>query len=417
MSDTKRIVILGGGFVGAKCARELAAHAPDELQITLISPRPHFEYHGALYRTVCGASPVETCIPLRDIIDERRVGLCTDAVTKIDTEQQIITGESGSTYPYDTLVIGLGCETNYFGVPGLEEFSMGMKTIPDALKLKEHIHHVIGSCAKRTEKEDRETNLAACNIVIVGAGPTGVELAAELAVYARELAVNHGVDPSLIGIDLIEAMPRILPTMTEEFSRKAEKRIRRLGVNVFVSRAIKSEEDAGVTIQDMELKTKTVVWTAGVKAHHLIADAGLETERSAKAVVNEHLQAKGFANIFVGGDAALTEWSGMAQTALKDGAYIAEAILRQHGRQYLLPHSTSMPVYSIPVGPNWAGTAIGRITLWGRLGYIGRRAVDLVVFISLLPLGKALNAFRMHGETVEACEVCEEEREPSIFRF
>lgn len=408
MSETKRIVIIGGGFVGAKCARELAASAPEELQISLINTRPHFEYHGALYRTVCGASPAETCIPLREIVDERRVGLCEDSVVSIDTENQIVTGESGSTYPYDTLVIGLGCETNYFGVPGLEELSMGMKTIPDALRLKEHIHEVIGGCAERTEKEDKEENLAACNIVVVGAGPTGVELAAELAVYAKELAENHGVDPSLVGIDLIEAMPRILPTMTEEFSKKAEERIRSLGVNVFVNRAIKSEEDAGVTIQDMELKTKTVVWTAGVKANHLIADAGLETERCAKAVVNEHLQAKGFDNIFVGGDAALTEWSGMAQTALKDGAYIADAILRQHCGEALLPHSTKKPVYSIPVGPGWAGTAVGGITLWGKLGYFGRRIVDLVVFTSLLPLGRALNAFRTHGESVEACEVCKE---------
>jgi len=131
------ILIVGGGFAGVKCARSLAKkHLPAGTTIRLISDRVHFEYHGALYRIVAGHSPLEICLPLRDTIDTKKVDIVEDRIDAIDTKKQSLTGASGSTYDYDTLVLALGSETVYFDVPGLREHSYGIKTINDALRLK-----------------------------------------------------------------------------------------------------------------------------------------------------------------------------------------------------------------------------------------------------------------------------------------
>ena len=194
--NAHKILILGGGFAGVKCALELQKKNLDNVKITLVSDRPHFEYHGALYRVVAGSSPLEVCVPIREILDFEKIEFVVDRIAKIDPKNFEVCSEQGSCYEYDTLVVGLGSETNYFGIPGLEEHSHGMKTIPDALALKGHIHEVIEACVNGTKAD----KLCAGNFVVVGGGPTGVELAAELAVYTRKLAKKHGIEPSLMNV-------------------------------------------------------------------------------------------------------------------------------------------------------------------------------------------------------------------------
>lgn len=402
-SNEKKILILGGGFAGVKCALELQKKGLGNVKITLVSDRPHFEYHGALYRLVAGHSPLEVCIPINQIIDEKRVDFSVDTIVSIDPGSHEAKGESGSVYQYDTLVIALGAETNFFNIPGLKEYSFGMKTISNALALKRHIHEVIESCIKGTKAD----NLCAGNFVVVGGGATGVEIAAELAVYTKKLAKIHGIEPTLMNVELLEAGARILPILPVSFTGRIEEKIRSLGVNVLLNRAIEKSDIENAYLNDMQLKTKTVIWTAGVRANHLIEEAGFPIQKTGKAEVDEHMHIKGHGDIFVSGDAAATDLSGMAQTALYDGEYIADVIEAELLGRQPRTYSPRQPIYAIPAGPGWAGTLLfGSLKTYGKLGWFLRRVVDMVVFLSLLPPKKAFEAFGSHKQTCEACPVC-----------
>ena len=384
-----KVLILGGGFVGVMTAKRLASYNMPNVRIRLISNRWNFEYHGALYRYVAGHSPLEVCIPLRDILDERAVDIVYDTVVSIDKESSVVTGHSGSTYGYDSLVIGLGSETNYFGIPGLADFSFGMKTIAQANHLRDHINKTLRTCIH----QDIEVRRNAANIVIVGAGATGVELAGELAIYARNVCHASNLDPEIINIELIEAAPCILPRMSPELSQVTESHIRSLGVNVRKSRAITSIDSEHLEMSDMQMSSPTVIWTAGVKANRLLSQAGFATDRTGRIEVDEYQRAKGFRNIYVGGDAAALSDSGMAQTAIEDGEYFADCIESTIRKRSLPTNKVTKPIYAIPAGPGWAAVQIGKRIFTGKIGWIIRRYADWKVFRLLLPFGRAWQAF------------------------
>jgi len=395
----RRIVIIGGGFAGVKCALELSRANIDNVQIRLISDKSNFEYHGALYRLVAGKSPMEVCLPLRDILDESRVEIVVDKALAIDTEESVITGASGSTYKYDELVMALGAETNYFGIPGLQEHAWGMKTIGDALRLKRHITGTLDLCPSKNLQE--RTNLL--RFVVVGAGPTGVELAGELAGYIRSLVRSHALDPQLVSICLVERAERILPKLNEKLAVGITKRLEDLGIDVMTSTSIESLEDNTVILSGESVASSTVVWTAGVKANALVDQLQVEQDRMGRVVVDEYMRAPGYDNIYIGGDIAATTWSGMAQTAINDGRYIANSIARKvtNPDSVTRIYSQSEPAYAVPAGPSWSGTQIGRINLFGFCGWIVRRWVDWKVFAGFLPFGKAWSAFRSHYHVQE----------------
>lgn len=387
----RRIVIVGGGFAGVKTALELSKKGLTNTKITLISDRGNFEYHGALYRLVAGGSPMEVCIPIRNILSKGNVDFITDTVVEIHDTDQKVTGSSGSIYQYDTLVLALGSETNYFGVPGLKEYSQGMKTVGDALRLKKHIHSSLQECATEDNESKR---LCASKFVVVGGGATGVELAAELVVYARKKAREYEMSPSLVSVAIIEASPRLLPAMSEDVSNRVERQVRSLGINVHLNRSVLKEELSGVAMRDMELKSSTVIWTAGIAAHHLNKDlSGATFDKMGRVHVDKNGLALGYDNVFVLGDCAATQYSGMAQTALAHAKRATKAIeLKKHntGVRYVVDPK---PIWAIPVGGKWSATVVGPLTFYGYSGWVLRRVVDMVVFVSLLPLKKAWSLF------------------------
>lgn len=403
-----RVLILGGGFVGIAAALGMARRRMKGVHITLVSDRPHFEYHGALYRLVTGTSPLEICMPLREIFAGTDVDVVLDTIEGLDKEKKVATGASGSTYHYDHLVLGLGAETNYFGIPGLKELSFGMKTINDALRLKRHISEVLLTCKTGTKEEQ----VCATNFAVIGGGPTGIEMAADLIVYARKLAGEYGIDPSLVTVEIIEGAPRLIPTLPEAFSRRLEHHIRGLGVNIFTNRSIEREEIEKVYLKDMELRTKTVIWTAGVMANHLHKDWGLPVDKRGRVEVDEHFRAKGMERIYVGGDAAVAEHWGMAQTAHYHGGHIADAISADIKGLRPPKYHAKAPIYAIPGGPGWAGVLWGKIEVYGSTGWFLRRLVDFIVFNWMLPPKKAWDVFRSGKSICDSCSVCSVEVDP-----
>jgi len=397
-----RILVIGGGFTGIASALRLARKNIEGVHITLVSDRQHFEYHGALYRLVTGTSPLEICMPLREIFKGTNVEVVLDTITTLDTTVKIARGASGSKYHYNHLVLGLGAETNYFNIPGLKELSFGMKTINDALRLKRHISEVLLTCKTGTKEEQ----VCATNFVVIGGGPTGMEMAADLIVYARKIAKEHGVDPSLVNVEIVEGAKRLIPTLPEAFAERLEERVRELGVKVLTNRVVEREEVEGVYLKDMELRTKTVIWTAGVMAHHLYREWGFSVDKRGCVEVDEFFRPKGMTQVYVGGDAAIAEYWGMAQTAHAHGEYIAEVIASELAHTTAPVFHPKAPIYAIPSGPGWAGVLWGKTTVYGKTGWFLRRLVDFIVFQWMLPFRKAWDIFQSGRTPSDACPVC-----------
>lgn len=402
-SNTHRVLIVGGGFGGVRAALDLAKSAHN-IQITIVDPKSYIEYYAAFYRVVTGGSPREVCIPYATLFRGTRIQHMKDAVIAINLAAKNATGASGALYTYDSLVLAIGSETAYFGIPGMKELAFGMKTAQESAKLKRHLHDVFEQARKARNQSERTT---AAHIVVIGAGPSGVELAGELAVYARSLAKSHGISPSLVSIDLVEAMSRVLPTLEPTMSEKVLQRLRALGVNVLLGRSVTKEDAEQVYLQDMQMKTKTVVWTAGVQGHALLKSiAGLQLDRRGRVEVDAFRQAQGHRNVFVVGDAANTQYSGTAQTAVRDGSYVAGAILRSIQDQPLLPCANAPSAFAVPVGPGWAAVAYGPLRVYGRAGWWMRRAADFKVFLSMLSPLDALSAWLSGRTTIETCPLC-----------
>lgn len=399
----KKVVIVGGGFAGVRCALDLSRKRLPDTKIVLITDRPHFEYHAALYRVVTGRSPLEVCIPLAEIFEGSDVEVVVDAIDAVDLKDRRVTGHSGSHYSFDFLVLALGSETVYFDIPGLQELSYGFKSINAALRLKRHLHEIF-SMDTKLSLDERVTR---AHLVVVGGGASGTELAGELAAYTKKLSRSHDVPSSLVTIDLIEAAPRLLPLLPEDVSARVRERLQALGVNVFLNRVVVKEEVERVYLKDMEMKSKTLIWTAGVKPNKLYQTIeGLTFDKKGAVIVDHFLQPVGLEDIFVLGDAAATPYTGMAQTAIQDGRFAAGTIaVTLTGKKRML-YDEKKPVYAVPVGPGWAAILWGRWRFYGRIGWFIRRFLDFRFFLSILPFAKALLVFRDGKRLSETCPLC-----------
>lgn len=390
-----RVVIVGGGVAGIRTARMLSRMKLPGVKIQLISDSPHFEYHGALYRLVAGSSPLEVCVPLRDIFDEKQVEVVEDEIVDVHIPSRQVIGRSGSKYWYTYLVLALGAESDRFGIEGLKEHAHEARTIRGALRLKNHIHDVLQKACKT---DDPAKKLRAGHMAVVGAGATGVELAGELAGYACSVCNAHGMEESYVTVELIEAKPHVLPALPARFSEKVEARLRELRVNILTNRTVERVSKRQVSLRGMKIDTNTVIWSAGVRAHHLYATVPeFETDEKGAVIVNEHLHPAKCPAVFVLGDGAATAYAGWAQTALQDGVFAARAIRSFVKGVPQTRYRPRAPLTVIPVGPRYAAARSGPFAVYDRLGWTVRRLADLRIYLALLPFSKALLAFRSGG--------------------
>ncbi len=383
-------MIIGGGFGGCEAALRLARAKLPDTRVRLLEPKTYFEYHAALYRFATGTSPMETCIPYADIFSGKEVDVVRDAAKTIDLKKKSVLGESGSQYGYDTLILALGSSITTFGIEGVANYSFGMKSALEALRIKNHIQDSFDA-ATIADIEKKKTLL---HMVITGGGASGVELAGEISVFGRKLAHAHGLSKALLQIDLIEAEKRLLSGLPEAVSNAATKRLRELGVRVLLSQRVCKQEEGKLFLEHSEISAATVVWTAGMCGHTMLKNiADLQLDRKGRVEVDEHLQSRGNPDVYVLGDSASTPQSGMAQTALYDGWYISEVLRAKQNNKPEPVYKPPTPVYAVPVGSTWA------VVLWhsriytGTIGWMLRRMLDLKVFIRLLPFSKALRAF------------------------
>lgn len=376
------VVVVGGGFGGIKTALELM-NKPD-IQVTLISSSNNFEYHGALYRTATGSSPLEVTIPLREIfIKAKNVSVILDKATLIEPEKNIISSETGNSYHYDALVLALGNKINYFGINGMEQESETMVTVADTIALRHRLVQIVKSKVEHP------------HLVIVGAGATGVELSGDLQNFADNITEKYQLPRKLIRTSIIEGSDRVLPILKPKLSEKALIRLASLGVTVRLNTRVNSCEPGKLCLDSEDIDADLIVWTAGSRIVDFYSDNSkhFQIERG-KIKVDDYLRAYGQKNIYVIGDNAATKYSGMAQTAIHDGKYLARIFLQMKKGIVPTKYRSRLPVYVVPIGSRWAVLQNGSKLISGYRAWLVRRRADLWIFKNFEPYEKAIKQWR-----------------------
>lgn len=378
-----RIVIVGGGFGGVTAALTLADARLPNAHITLITDKPWLEYYGVLYRLIDNGSVSEACLPLKMIIGSRAIDVIIDEVQSIDVAKKTVTGKHLS-YNYDTVIVAPGSVPAYFNIPGMEEHSMTMKSIAQAIEIGETVKKRVDAIAK--ERDPKKQKMLG-RFLVVGAGPTGIEIAGEVLPLAKKLMKQKQLDLSIISVEIIEAMSRVLPVIEEHASKKVHTRLESMGIKVHLNTAVASADATSITLKDgSKIDAGTIFWTAGVKPSPLIAAIDrLELDKRGRVLVDEQLRAKGHTDMFVLGDCASTPFAGLAQTAVGDGAFASKVIAAAIKNRSLPTYKPQTPAYAIPAGPHWAAVKFGALRTYGWIGYIMRRAADIHVYVLVLP--------------------------------
>ena len=329
-TDRPTVVIIGGGFGGLSAAKALA-NKP--VMVTLIDRTNHHLFQPLLYQVAtAGLSAGDIAQPIRAILKHAtNISVVMGTVQTIDVAAEKVHTDV-QEYPYDYLILAAGARHSYFGKDHWEAFAPGLKTLSDALELRRRILHAFEIAETTT---DPELQKAALTFVVIGAGPTGVEMAGAIAELAhRALAADfRNIDPKKTQIVLLDAGPRILPTFAEDLSASALKQLRDMRVDVQTNKMVKDVSPHGVTTDAGFIPARTVVWAAGNAASPLAKELGAETDRAGRVFVNPDLSVPGHPEIYVIGDMALFTHQtgeplpGASPVAIRMGRHAARNIL------------------------------------------------------------------------------------------
>lgn len=386
-----RVVIVGGGFGGIKMALDLADDR--RFHVTLIADHTNFRYYPSLYRTATGRKRIASSIPLDELFAGKRVHLINDRVVGLDRNTRTVKTKVNHHVGYEALVLAIGVQTNYFGIKGLQELSFGIKTNADATELKNYLHQQL--------IDNHKPDL---NYIVVGGGPTGIELAGELPPYLRRIAKQHGIRRPSIHVDLIEAAPRLVPRMPKDVSRRLAKHLRKLGVKLYLSTTVQAQTADALMINNKPIRSHTVIWTAGVTNNAFFTDQGFQLAKNTKVRVDQFLQSE--PGIYVIGDNADTPYSGMAQTALHDGKFVATNLKRLASHQDPNPYHARKPIYVFPAGNHWAAVLWGKVRIYSKLGWLLHSFVDLIAYHDYQPWWRATHRWIAGKDNEESCPIC-----------
>jgi NADH:quinone reductase (non-electrogenic) len=330
-NQATRVLIVGAGFGGLTAARRIA-RLP--VQVTVIDRKNHHTFQPLLYQVAtAGLSPGEIAAPIRQILrTNSNVQVLLEEVLDFNLEQKkVITKEQALDYDY--LIVASGATHAYFGHPEWEPLAPGLKTIEDALEIRRRVLLAFELAERHAASGQGQMPL---NFVVIGGGPTGVELAGTLAEISRH-ALKHefrAIRPEQTRILLIEGTPKVLGAYSEELSQKAREQLEHLGVEVRTSHMVTRVEPGAVVVGEERIPAQVVLWAAGVSASPLGRRLGVPIDRAGRVLVQPDLSIPGHSEVFVIGDlAALTDESGkmlpgVAQVAIQEGEVAAKAIAR-----------------------------------------------------------------------------------------
>jgi NADH dehydrogenase len=295
-----KIVIVGGGFGGVTAAKELAGKG---VSVTLIDRTNHHLFQPLLYQVAtAGLSPADIAQPIRHILrDAKNIEVVLGEVGWIDSDAKQIWTTDNLGYAYDYLILAAGARHSYFGHDAWESFAPGLKSLEDAIELRRRILRAFEAAEMSHSEEERQ---AALTFTIVGAGPTGVEMAGAIAELAHKTLSQdfRRIDSRSARVLLLDGAPRILPTFSEDLSLSALRQLQRMGVEVHTGAIVKEVSERGVTVNGEFVPSRTVVWAAGNAASPIGKGLGASVDRAGRMIVNEDLSVPGHPEIFAIGD-------------------------------------------------------------------------------------------------------------------
>ncbi|MGQ0639831.1 MAG: NAD(P)/FAD-dependent oxidoreductase [Gemmatimonadaceae bacterium] len=376
-----RVVIIGGGFAGIEAAKRMK-YAP--VDVVVIDRTNHFVFQPLLYQVATGGlAPSDIAVPIRWLLrKQRNTRVVLGEVTRIDVERRLVEVDGGATTePYDFLIVAAGARHAYFAHNEWEPFAPGLKTLEDALTVRERFLMAF----EEAERADDDAKRAALQtFVIVGGGPTGVELAGMMSTIART-ALPHDFrrsDPSKAKVILLEAGPRLLPAMPEELSIRAKQDLEELGVDVRLGTVVTSVGESGVRYEGVGqgvasefIAARSVFWAAGNKATALGAQLGASMDRAGRIEVAPDLSVPGRPEVFVVGDLATVPYTEtrrvpwVAPAAMQQGRWAAANVLRTLGRQPRRPFKYLNKGDLATIGRHRAVADFGAFTMSGWIAW------------------------------------------------
>jgi NADH dehydrogenase len=363
-SSLPKVVILGGGFAGLSAARALKH---ESCEITLIDRRNHHLFQPLLYQVATAAlNPGDIAYPIRSVLrNQQNARTILARVDRIDLAQKRVVLQDGDEVPFDHLIVATGATHSYFGKDEWEPWAPGLKTVEDALEVR---RRVLSAYEASEREHDPEKVKKLLTFVVVGAGPTGVELAGALMEIGRETVAKdfRTFDPRSLRVVLVEGSDRVLPPYSPRLSQKAKEALVQMGVEVRTSARVTLIDKDGVQVGDERISARVVLWAAGVAASPLGKTLGSETDRAGRVVVKPDLSIEGHPNVFVTGDLMSLQLEGkpvpgVAPAAIQSGRWAAKNLARR------LRGESTLPFRYRDKG---SLATIGRAAAVGRLGKI-----------------------------------------------
>jgi NADH dehydrogenase len=374
MARLPQVIIIGGGFAGLDAARRLRNVA---CEVTIVDRHNHHVFQPLLYQVAtAGLSPGDIASPIRWVLrKQQRLRVLLANVERIDSKAKQVKLDGGDTLSYDYLIVAAGATHSYFGHDEWAEAAPGLKTLDDALAIRRRLLLAF-------EEAEREHNPVyqrrLLTFVLIGGGPTGVELAGALGEIARQALRSEfdAVDPAIARIILIEAGPSILPSFPEALRESARRALLRLGIDVRVGKAVTKVEKDAVWVGDERIEAHTILWAAGVAAAPLAGDLGPGLDRAGRVIVESDLSVPGHPGVFVAGDlASFTHQTGkplpgVAQVAKQEGKHAAANVARLIAGQPTTAFRYRDPGNMATIGRNAAIADFGFLQVSGYLGWL-----------------------------------------------
>jgi NADH:ubiquinone reductase (H+-translocating) len=398
----KRIVIVGGGFAGIAAARALKRCDAD---VVLIDQRNHHIFQPLLYQVATAVlAPSDIAAPIRQLAEKQKnVSVVLAEVTGVDLNSRSVDvccpGVGIRKIKFDYLVIATGMRPSYFGHDEFAEYAPGLKTLGDAETIRAKI---LSAYEVADATDDENEHARQMTFVLVGAGPTGVELAASMAQLAADTLRGQfrRIDPAKSSIIVIEGGKRILPTFAERLAKKAARRLEKLGVKIVTGVKVEKVDENGVVADGKRIPSATVLWTAGVTPSPIVKLLGAKTDRAGRVLVGPFMNVQDVAGVFVVGDASSVVRDGrpvpgVAQAAIQQGRYVGRLISRQlKGRKPKPPFRYFDKGNMAVVGKNFAILESGHLRMSGFVTWL------VWVFLHLMSLPQLQNRLRVQTQWI-----------------
>jgi len=369
-----KVVVIGGGFGGLNVIQPLRK---SNLDILLIDKKNHHLFQPLLYQVASAAlSPADIATPLREIFTrQKNTTVIMGTVEKIDKENRQLTLANGETVQYDYLVVAAGARHSYFGHDEWESLAPGLKTITDALKIREKILLSFEMAERMDSIHEAEKYL---NFVIIGAGPTGVEMAGAISEIAHKTLFKNfrHIDPEKSKIYLVEGAERVLPPYPEKLSKKARKTLEKMGVRVITGEMVTKITEEGVQIGEDFIEARNIVWAAGNQAAPVLKTLDVSLDKQGRVLVAPDLSVPNHPEIFVIGDAACAlgknkkPLPAIAPVAIQQGRYVSKLIKKQIAPKKRRPFRYFDKGSIATIGTNKAVGYAGKLLLSGFLAWL-----------------------------------------------